>query len=156
MVMGIFDKLKFWKKDNLPDLNMPGGGMDAGLQPGMAPGTDNIGMGSHDLGLPGETPGQNPMAPPGMPPMGQPGQPMGQPMGQQLPPQMAPPGFTPNQQQPAPIAPAQPTHGEQMVAKDIEVLSYKLDTLKAALDMINQRLANIEKLASGETERKRW
>ena len=38
--------------------------------------------------------------------------------------------------------------------KDYEVLSAKLDALKAILDNINQRLANIERIANQENEKK--
>ena len=147
--MGIFSKLKFWgKKDECGNLGpLPG---EKGFDTGM-PGTENLGLGQQKLGLPGmEEPSFQPKTPQQMP---QP-QSIGQ-FGQQAPAQMAPPGFA-TQQPATPIAPAAPSHNDQMMAKDLEVLSYKLDTLKAALDTINQRLANIERLAMGETERKRW
>lgn len=43
-------------------------------------------------------------------------------------------------------------------SKDMEVISAKLDALRAALDSINQRLANLERIAAGEQEqpKRRW
>ena len=41
------------------------------------------------------------------------------------------------------------------VAKDIEVISSKLDALRASLDIINQRLANLERISEREQVRKR-
>ena len=38
---------------------------------------------------------------------------------------------------------------------EMQVISAKLDALKAALDAINQRLANLERIAQGE-EPRRW
>ena len=40
-------------------------------------------------------------------------------------------------------------------SKDLEIVSSKLDALRTVLDSINQRLANIERMASGEYETKR-
>jgi len=40
--------------------------------------------------------------------------------------------------------------------KDLELISSKLDYLKASLDAINQRLVNLEHLAKQELENKRW
>ncbi|HLD07334.1 MAG TPA: hypothetical protein VJC16_07445 [Candidatus Nanoarchaeia archaeon] len=43
------------------------------------------------------------------------------------------------------------------VAKDIEVVSSKLDALRAGLESINQRLAHLERIAEGEQDtRRRW
>ena len=38
------------------------------------------------------------------------------------------------------------------MSKDLELISAKLDALKAILDNINQRLTNLEKMAQGEHE----
>ena len=40
-------------------------------------------------------------------------------------------------------------------SKDLEIVSSKLDALRAVLDGINQRLANLERMSSGEYETKR-
>lgn len=146
--MAIFDKLMFWKKgEDLPPLEE---GKDFGLDAGAGlGGQENLGLGASDLGLPGAQPptepgfGQN--APFGAPQAGfmQPAQ---------APRQMAPPGFATA----PPITPQPPLLQEfTIVGKDIELLSYKIDTIKAALDMVNQRLANIERLAMHEAEKKR-
>jgi len=39
-----------------------------------------------------------------------------------------------------------------LVSKDIEILSAKIDSLKAMLESINQRLANLERIASEENK----
>lgn len=67
-------------------------------------------------------------------PAGEPAAPAAAPMG-------APPGFAP---QPMPMAAPPP------ISKDIELLSAKLDALKALLENINQRLQNLERIARGE------
>lgn len=54
----------------------------------------------------------------------------------------------------------QPVSNEGYIAsKNLEVISSKLDALRASLESINQRLANIEAIARGEQEdnrRKRY
>jgi len=46
---------------------------------------------------------------------------------------------------------------QQTLAKDIELISSKLDYLKAALDSLNQRLANLERIMQVEKEQRyRW
>jgi hypothetical protein len=40
--------------------------------------------------------------------------------------------------------------------KDLELISSKLDYLKASLDAINQRLVNLEHMTKQEMENKRW
>ena len=40
-------------------------------------------------------------------------------------------------------------------SKNLEVISSKLDALRASLESINQRLANIEAIARGEQEDQR-
>lgn len=45
---------------------------------------------------------------------------------------------------------------ENPLQKDLELISSKLDYLKASLDAINQRLVNLEHLAKQEMETKRW
>lgn len=56
-------------------------------------------------------------------------------------------------QQPYPQQQAQqPYYGYN---KDLELIAAKLDSLRATLDNINQRIANLERVAYGEDERKR-
>ena len=66
----------------------------------------------------------------------------------------------PFQQQPPFRAQFQPPFAQQMpqdytTNKNLEVISSKLDALRASLDSINQRLANIEAIARGEEEESR-
>ena len=39
---------------------------------------------------------------------------------------------------------------------DLQLISAKLDAIKAYLDTINQRLANLEQVARGDTGNRRW
>ena len=58
-----------------------------------------------------------------------------------------------------PYAPAAPPPQPQFMGpnRDMELVSAKLDALKASLDSINQRLANLERVAYGDEEqRKVW
>ncbi|MBI3027240.1 hypothetical protein HYY70_03930 [Candidatus Woesearchaeota archaeon] len=131
--MGFFDKLAFWKKkDELDDLGKDFGlGKDLGLDIGAGPSPD-LGMGLE----PSQT--QQPM--------------------QKYPSfqtQQTQSGF---QMQPS-FLPAQPTQQPSFSgdsgyinSKNLEVISSKLDALRAALESINQRLANIEAIARGEQE----
>lgn len=41
-------------------------------------------------------------------------------------------------------------------SSEMQVISAKLDALKASLDSINQRLANLERIAQGEQPQRRW
>ena len=52
------------------------------------------------------------------------------------------------------IQPAMPAASN--LDKELQIISAKLDTLKATLDDINHRLARLEKLAGQETEEIRW
>jgi len=141
--MGIFGKLAFWKKkDDLglgkdfgADLGlgpMEPKGPDLGLpkQPGMQ---RDLGLDQNmNLGMPEDTGfGGMPQAtqPPGQP------SPMQQPFG-------------------APMQPPQPTERDYQNDK-FEVVSAKLDSIRYTLDSINQRIANLERLAYGEHEKKR-
>lgn len=171
--MGLLDKLAFWKKEpELPDLGDigkesgfkgPGGFGEAGVgKPGIGPetGKDQFGAGPESgfeqLGL-GKEQDLTKGAEPGLPGLepgygGGPGMPQGpgaQPMQRQQ-------FQQPAQQQPygAPIQPMQPAPGAAVMSKDIEIVSSKLDALKATLDGINQRLANLERLA--QDNKKRW
>jgi hypothetical protein len=49
----------------------------------------------------------------------------------------------------------QPSYSNDMTSKNLEVISSKLDALRASLESINQRLANIEAIARGEQEDQR-
>ena len=128
--MDIFGKLAFWKKkDNFDDI-----GKDLGMD-------KDFGM---DMGQ-GPSPD------------------LGMDLGQQ--PMQKYPSF--HQQQGFPSQPSfqqqpsfQPSSNDNYIAsKNLEVISSKLDALRASVESINQRLANIEAIARGEQEdnrRKRY
>ena len=136
--MGLFSKLAFWKKkDDLDDL-----GKDLGLD-------KDIGMGK-DLGL---DMGAGPS-----PDLG-----MGIDTNQVQQPYQRYPSFQQPQQgfQPVPSFQSQPVFQQQpsynsndnfIASKNLEVISSKLDALRASIESINQRLANIEAIARGEQE----
>lgn len=161
--MGLFGKLAFWRKEpELPGLGEfgkesgfkgPGGFGEAGLgRPGAEPGAG----GFEQLGL-GEEPALGKEIEPGLPELepgygGGPGMPQapGAPMQRQPRRQMP-------QQQPygAPMQPVQPSPTETVMSKDIQIVSSKIDALRASLDTINQRLANLERIAS-EGQKRKW
>ena len=43
-----------------------------------------------------------------------------------------------------------------ILAKDIEILSSKLDALRAGIESINQRLANLERIAGAENQQRKY
>ena len=152
--MGILDKVMFWKKsDNLDDLGLGGRdnlafGNDLGVGPGATPG-----MPGATPGMPGATPGMPGAAPPGG--LGpDPG--MGQGLGQQPPAQSMPPGpsmpsFTP----PSPPQPSYPSPQQEVETKSLEVISSKLVAIRASIESLSQRMANLEAIARGEEEQGR-
>jgi hypothetical protein len=169
--MGVFDKVKFWKKEEeFSDLSNLG---NFGLEEKPGAPAELEGLGGGFGGGLGELP---PLGGPELPGIGAPThaeevQPteVSKAMGEQLglkpsAPQPAQP--TPQQQpyaaQPTYQAPQQaypqypqPSLGE--MAKDIEIIHAKLDAIKSTLDSINQRLATIERMAGGEPrQRYNW
>jgi hypothetical protein len=167
--MGLMDKAKFWKKeDDLGDLSDLG---DFGLdeKPGASAGTDHGVPPGGGLGEPGGGLGD-------LPPLTEPtkagmheGVPThmeevhptqgSQEMGDQLGLKPAPPAHeTPARPaaQPAPQAAPAYQQGPDIgdLAKDIEIVHAKLDAIKSSLDSINQRLATLERMASGDTGNK--
>lgn len=131
--MAFLDKLMFWKKKEEPF------GADLGLGRDIGLGGRDIGLG-HDLGL-----GKEDL---GLPPQTQ--FPPQQPMPFQQPYQY------PQYQQPSPMIPTPPSPQQEIVGKDIEIISSKIDALRATLESINQRLANLERVAYSEEKRRRW
>ncbi|MEK6946099.1 MAG: hypothetical protein AABX32_00675 [Nanoarchaeota archaeon] len=131
--MGFFSKLNpFKKKDDFDDL---GKDLDLGKDFGMDQGP------SPDLGA-------------GLEPLGQPQQQF-----QKYPSFQGQQNFS-SPMQPAyqpPYQPAYPSAASDpyIASKNLEVISSKLDALKASLDALNQRVANIESIAKGEQEDKR-
>ena len=106
---------------------------------------ENIGLGDkenlafgEDFGLQGQGVGQQPS-----PGFGQPQPPA--------------PGTLPQAQYPTPQyqAPRFETPQQDINSKNLEIISSKIDALRASLESINQRLANIETMARGEEEQKR-
>ncbi|HLD43331.1 MAG TPA: hypothetical protein VJB08_05095 [Candidatus Nanoarchaeia archaeon] len=43
-----------------------------------------------------------------------------------------------------------------ILAKDIEILSSKLDALRAGIESINQRLANLERMAGADNQQRKY
>ena len=133
--MGFFNKLAFWKKkDDLDNL-----GKDLGLDKEF--GLD-LGAPSPDLGMGIEPAQQQPY---------------------QKYPSFQQSGFQPQPSfQPQPAYQQQPSYSSNdnfIASKNLEVISSKLDALRASIESINQRLANIEAIARGEqedTRRKRY
>lgn len=175
--MTFLDKLMFWKKndDFGADLGL---GKDGGLggndfSQGMGNnfndfggnfGQNNADMGQgfgqsqNDLatGFPGDNfgMGSSPGSNPASSGFGAPRQ--GMPQAQQSYAPSVHPMYPSYGSQGAPIMPQQPSH-QDMVGKDIEIVSSKIDALRATLESINQRLANIERIAYGEQEKRgRW
>jgi len=66
----------------------------------------------------------------------------------------------PQQQQFQPVYPQSPGFANNssdgyIASKNLEIISSKLDALKASMDSMNQRVANIEAIARGEQEEQR-
>ena len=121
--MGVFGKLAFWKKkDDLGDI-----GKDLGLDKDL--GMDFSTGPSPDLGMNLEQQPQQPF---------------------QKYPSFQQQNF---QQQPSFNQPAQQMSNDSYIAsKNLEVISSKLDAVRASLDSINQRLANLEGIARNEQQ----
>jgi hypothetical protein len=135
--MGLLSKIMFWKKDDgLGDLGPEMGGMgpDLGL-----PGEDNLGLPDDISPSMGGQPGQD--MPPGMGP---------EPVGPSA--SFAAPKLEQVPQQPA-YAPAY-APASSMGHKDLELISVKIDQIRTSLDVLNQRLSNIERMI--ESQRPKW
>jgi hypothetical protein len=156
--MGILDKVMFWKQKDSFEGSGNLGLDHASGDPGMSHGTDP-GVGHDDLGLQGSNTGMqhdsfgdNPQA------FNQPQEPM---QHQQQSPQSSPQSFQQSPQQgfhhyekPTLVQPQEGGFGSQNYStkKEFEVISAKLDALKAGIDAMNQRLATLER----EIRHKRW
>ena len=154
------DNLMFWKKkddfgsfdpglSSSPDFSSNNLGMPSQHQ-GMP---NNMGMPDQNLGLPNSDPGfgapnNNLGSPTPQPNFSNSQQPTFNDMNSRPLHETAPQGF-----QSTPVMPQ--ANNKQSSNQDIELLSYKLDTIKAALEMINQRVSNIERLAMNEVQRKK-
>lgn len=129
--MGIFSKLAFWKKkDEFESIGLGekarGLGHDLGADLGLGATPGGIEGGYGGYGLPTQPMPQQPSYP-----------------------QYPQPSFQPQFQQPY------PQQQGFAAEKDLEIISSKLDALRAALESINQRLANLEAIARGEEEQSR-
>jgi hypothetical protein len=153
--MSILDKLMFWKKDDDglgDDMGNLGGKNDLAFGNNFNPAQQQFGQ--QDLGLPqSNDAGMGQQYPPtqGFPQDPNMGQPNQQSAFNQNPQSFSQRSY----QQPY----NQPSYNQQeeITSKNIEVISSKIDTLKASLDSINQRLANLESIARGEdTNRRRY
>jgi hypothetical protein len=60
--------------------------------------------------------------------------------------------YHPNRQVERMYDPGQP----DLISKNIEIVSYKIDALKAAIDSISQRLANLESMARNEQDKPKY
>ncbi len=130
--MGILDKIMFWrKKDEFANIGL-------GEKENLAFG-DEFGRGqapAYNLPGLGQEQGM------GQGYYGQPGQSY---------PQPSMPSF------PSPPRYQQPSYAPQqdLEAKNLEIISSKLDALRASIESLNQRLANLEAIARGEEDQRR-
>ena len=129
--MGIFDKLAFWKKEDDFDFDKL-----AKKEMGESP------LGKNDLGLNQQPPGLGEKSPFDQPAPGT----------QPLPPHLEEPAF-PGTQPVAP-APGVPT-AVPAGGRELELINSKLDTIKALLTSMDQRIANLERAAGVEQKQQR-
>jgi hypothetical protein len=123
-MMGLLDRIRGRKKD---DLNLDNIGGDLGGMGGM-PGF-NEPLGSPDQGFGMQSPMEQPGQHPGMTPEAM--------------------GF-----ERMPSTPSYPSAQHNLndinLGKDLEIISAKLDSIKAELDSMSQRIKRLERLAEGE------
>jgi hypothetical protein len=154
--MGLMDKAKFWKKDE-EDIGDLSGLGDFGLEEhGHPPGAETAGLGGEGLGdLPPLTEPEKPGMQTGVPTHMEDVKPtqgsmdMGDQFGlKPAPPEHSAPGAPPG------APPFQAVRAPDMgdLAKDIEIIHAKLDAIKSSLDSVNQRLATLERIASGDSK----
>ena len=147
--MTFFDKLKFWKKEEVQGPNLGLQGMEQGLG---GPGLD---MGEAHMDLT-DQPMYGYPAQPGMPRTGRASSYPQQGFQEQ---EYEPPVVRtfdhtkaafqyPTSQQTAEVSPQQ-----YLFDKNVEVISSKLDALRAGIDSLNQRLANVERMVQEQKRR---
>ena len=143
----------FWKKEESPEMPPTPLGGELGL-----PGEEHLGMppampGAPAAGMP--APG---MPAPGMPSAVPPTPGAAPVTGAPLPPSAEPLGpsttFAAPRLEPV-VEPPAPRGTPAMTSKELELVSLKLDQLKTAVDVLNQRLAHLEKLAE-EAQHPKW
>ena len=141
--MGVFGKLAFWKKkDNTGDL-----GKDFGLDKEFGLGDSGMNPDS-EFGIETTSPDKYPSFSntSGM---------QGNFAQQGLQQQSFQPNYSPPQQFGQPYQSQSYSDQNYVNSKNLEVISSKLDALRASIDSMNQRLANIEAIARGEQEDKK-
>jgi len=145
--MSLMEKAMFWKKDDFSDLKLDDSslGADLGLPPDTTSQASSLTPAmsepSHDFTSPSMSGG------PGMETHSQPS--------------MSPSAFSqPNIQQPS-----YPDHGNghdtsmssheaYLINKNVELISSKLDAIRATMESMNMRLNNIERVALGEEDKR--
>lgn len=139
--MSVFDKLKFWKREDDFDF-------DKLTDKEMGAGKEDLFKGE-DLGLEQKSAEleEKPMFPEEQQPAAQPQQQFTEPGLQ------PPPGGLQQMQQQQAMATAPAPAGTK--ERDTELLSSKLDTIKALLNSLDQRIANLEKAAGVEKKQEK-
>jgi len=134
--VGLLGKLKFWKRDK-----------DFAATDPFSAGKDPFGGGKDPFGGLGTMPGSSPPGDFGAPAMNDSFPPSGFP--QQ-------PSFNQGSFAPGPSFSPQPVFAPSRESgTDMQVISAKLDAIRATLDSINQRVANLERVAYGEQEQQK-
>ena len=173
--MGVMDKLMFWKKeDSMADFKGGDfGGSDPFADMGGDPfaSVDNDPLGQDSFGGPSRPFGAQPQGFQGAgqttlgpePDMqhglsgGQTSQSYGaayqQPFSQTTPGSFMPPPVNHTQTQARDYP---QSDRDFIITKNIELLSSKLDAMRSSLEIINQRLESIERLARGEENKRNW
>ena len=159
--MGLMNKIKFWKKDDFSEFGDFGNDSvnppdSLGADPN-APLADPLAqLGSDPLGMPPEPIGSDPLSQP-------------DPIGGRVNPLASgnsPPSFDRVTQQAStdPFGNKQTAspQGDQMMGKDIEIISAKIDTVRVSvenlghkIDNLNQRLVALEKIAN-DSQTQQW
>lgn len=147
--MGILGKLAFWKHDTSPtgDIGKP---LDLGL------GTDRMGVNQDRTGVNMDRAGL-PSEPTGLGNIGESPDVTGMPPSRGGPPKMYPGGLEAVDEHEAPSAfddLRKTTQGGdlQTLSKNIEIISSKMDALKAIIDNLAIKINKIEKIADAEHE----
>ncbi len=153
--MGFFNKIMFWKKhDDFSDLGLPkGSGKDAfnnidfnndpmGFNQGQNFGQEDEFSATANLGYPQQNGMSN-----GMPNAGRQ---FGQ--QQQFPSQNGFSNYNNNSQNSSRYGAQSYDPGRELENKNMEIISSKLDAVRASLDSLNQRLANLEAIARGSED----
>ena len=142
--MSILGKLMFWRKDEFADLDNGDLGKDFG-------GMNDVGK-NDQLGMPGLSDFTN---------TGNMQDNTAMPQTMQAPSMQSMSRYDRPREirsidQPQVYPSAYPSAEPSNVSKDIELISVKLDTIRNTLEIMNQRIARIEKIAEGEQQDRRW